>query len=135
MNQLEIDKLMAEWGISQATSWETYPYSPPWQALTFGCIDELRREVTASGSHYFSPDTMRYFKCRIDDTLYQQRFFIQSDLRPCDGGRERVYRVGWVVQHDEGRRLSVERGPFLPSLADARRSVKWLADTLKTQAK
>jgi hypothetical protein len=84
------------------------------------------REVTRSGSHYFSRDTMKWFKCRLYE-LVSDRFLIVSDMSP-DG---RIYRVAYATQPPApSSMISMERGPHLGSLDQARRFAKALVDHL-----
>lgn len=105
-----------EWLKEQAKSHDDYPYSHPWQALRFDNSDHMVRSVDRSGSHYFSRDTMRVFKCRLYE-LVSGRFLIVSDMAP-DG---RIYRVAYATQPPEpSSMISMERSSHMATLDQAR---------------
>lgn len=85
---------------------EHYPYSLPHNALQFDTVDSLSRAVSSSGSHFFCGDTLRWWKSKVYDDLYDGRFFVTSERGPDDN---RVYSVRWVYGGDDGLRLSVNR--------------------------
>lgn len=104
-----------KWIRAEVKGHEEYPYSHPHQALTFGNSDELIRAVTSSGSHFFSPDTMRWFRCRVYE-LVNGKFLLLSNMSP----EGRVYQVAYVTNPREGTRLTVERSPYFRTMSRAR---------------
>lgn len=48
----------------------------------FHDIDEIRQANRAAGGNWFSPDTMRWFRCRVHDAVYSGRFFVTSERNP-----------------------------------------------------
>lgn len=104
-----------DWLYSEANSHSVYAYSAPTRALVFGCSDELMRKVTASGSHYFTRDTRKIWGTRVYE-LTDRRFLIVSDKHH-DG---RTYRVAYATQPPGDVRMSIERGPRLATLSQAR---------------
>lgn len=114
------------WMAEQKQAHDQWPYSHPAQALTFSNSDQMIRAVTSSGSHYFTPETMRAFRCRVFE-LVSQRFLIVSDMGP-DG---RIYRVAYATQQPEpSSMISMERGPHLATLAQARAFARELIKAL-----
>lgn len=49
-------------------------------------LDDFRRANEAAGHHWFSPGAMRFFRTRLGDTVYGDRYFISSE-QPPDGVR------------------------------------------------
>jgi hypothetical protein len=85
---------------------EHYPYSLPTNALVFPTIGQLKRAVTDSGSHFFSPDAVRFWRSRVGATLYDGRFFITSEsTNPRHTAR--AYRVRWVNHYSDATCLMV----------------------------
>lgn len=82
---------------------EHYAYSLPTQAVEFGCTDELMRAVTASGSQMFTPESMRWWKSRVDGQLTAGRFLVTSDS--AFGLRQSSVR--WVYTTPESRQLQM----------------------------
>lgn len=104
-----------EWLAGQTEAHERYPYSHPSQAVRFDSVDQMVQHTGRSGSYYFSRDTMRVFKCRLYE-LVSNRFLIVSDMHP-DG---RIYRVAYATLPDPDAMISMERGPHLATLTQAR---------------
>lgn len=134
MNQDQLDllaALMTPEELERAI--KHYPYSLPDKAIRFMNEDDLVRQVTASGSHYFSQATMKAFGCKINE-LYGRRYLVTSDKHP-DG---RVYRVIYFYDHPttvpEGTVLKLQAeklGWFMGSgaLSKARNLAKLLSQT------
>lgn len=74
-----------------------YPYSLPDKALKFDSVEDLRRKVTRSGSHFFSPGAMRFFSSRVSGELFGGRFFVTSES---DGDNPRRYTVRYVYDYE-----------------------------------
>lgn len=72
---------------------------------TFTSTDQLMRAVSASGSHYFSEDALRFFNARLDSRLYGGRFMVESIRRDDE---PRAYRVLFVSDPGNGRMMAVE---------------------------
>ena len=77
------------------------------EPVNFRSIDAIRKAVTASGSHYFEPDTMRFFRSRLSSTVYGGRFFVTSEQDPSG---YRAYSVREVHRLTDGT-LSVRSAP------------------------
>jgi len=68
----------------------------------FEDIDALKRFVTRHGNpHYFSADTMRFFRSRVSESLYGGRFFVTSE-RDALGNYPRLYTVRFVRDNGDG---------------------------------
>jgi len=56
-------------------------------------INTIKDAMRATGSHWFDPDTMRFFKTRVSDKVYQGQggvYFVTSEEDPSE---ERAYSV------------------------------------------
>lgn len=107
--EIEAEKFMREYiGEYYDRIVEHYRYSLPDRALKFDSVDQLKRKVTASGSHFFDRAAMRFFDSRIIDQLWGQRFFVTSES---DGDNPRRYTVRYVYEH-EGRLTVEDLGGF-----------------------
>lgn len=49
---------------------------------TFKTIAGVKRANKASGHFWFEPDTMRFFRCRVETELFAGRFFVSSEQQP-----------------------------------------------------
>lgn len=67
--------------------------------LRFNSVDDIRRAIDATGSHWFSAATMRFFRTRLSTTVYGGRFFITSEQ---NWSGERAYSVREVYREDDG---------------------------------
>lgn len=63
------------------------------EARTFFTIQEIKDANKAAGQHWFSPDTMRFFRCRVSGPVIAN-LFVSSEQGP-----------GW----DEPRRYTIRR--------------------------
>lgn len=66
-------------------------------------IDEIRSANRAARQHWFSNDTMAFFRTRVHDTIYGGRFFVTSDTPDNDTPRRYTVRVA----HDDGHVVTV----------------------------
>lgn len=82
-----------------------WPETLPQNAECFTTLAQLKRQVTASGSHWFTAGTMDYWNSRIAPRLVGSRFFISSERM--DDRSPRLYKVRWVVGDEAGGRLSI----------------------------
>lgn len=57
----------------------------------FRTIKEIKQANRASGGHWFDPDTLRFFRSRIDSTVYGGRYFVSSEQY--DDSTPRLYTV------------------------------------------
>lgn len=71
----------------------------------FGTVQDVKDANAAAGRHFFSPDTMRFFKSRVGDTLYAGRMFVTSEKGP-DGRRAYTLRIA----ADDGECVTSEHG-------------------------
>lgn len=78
---------------------DRFGYTMPWSALAYTSVAALRADVNSSGSHFFSPGTMRYWKSRVAPSLIGSRFFITSEKMD---HYPRIYTVRWVTKTDYG---------------------------------
>lgn len=73
--------------------------------------DELRRLAKQCNSHYFAPETLRYFGSRIGGRVFANRYFITSEQDPYGNAWEgrRRYSVRSFSFHtatrDDGREI------------------------------
>lgn len=58
------------------------------KALTMA---DVKRNNKASGSHWFSPSTMRFFQCRVESELIRKMYFVTSEK--VGEGRPRLYSI------------------------------------------
>jgi hypothetical protein len=52
---------------------------------TLWTMNKIKEHMRAAGSHWFDPDTMRYFKCRLSGEVYQGPggiYFVSSEQGP-----------------------------------------------------
>jgi hypothetical protein len=81
----------------------------------FKDIAEVKAANKAAGSHFFSPNTMRFFNSIIESSLYKNQCFITSE-KPPHGPR--IYRVRKVKGNDGSIIDSI--GPWLKNIETAR---------------
>jgi hypothetical protein len=79
--------------------------------MKYDSFGSLRTAVTESGSHWFSPDTMRFFGTRFpaEPKLWGGRIFIASHEAP-DGSFDEtrtVWGVHYVSRSESGGRLQL----------------------------
>lgn len=65
--------------------------SKPDDAPIFSSMAEVRRRNQAAGLHWFSADSLRFFRSRVSRTLHGGRFFVSSEQNGYDG--ERLWSV------------------------------------------
>lgn len=101
---------------------------------------EIIETARATGSHFFDPDTMRFFGSRINAALYGGRFFVSSEQHrsmwgsPAWGGARRyTVRVARYVPGDDTLQIDTvgEFGEHATRAA-AHRAAQQLADTVTT---
>lgn len=94
----------------------------------FGSIYEGQRAIEATGSHFFSPETMRYWGSRILSHLYAGRIFVTSE-RGWDDTRRYTVRA---FTYDESGQLTIgsvsEPGEYT-NAADAKRAARAYSTT------
>lgn len=62
--------------------------------MAYYTIDDIKRINASKGKHFFSKDTMRFFKSRVSELVYQGMggiYFVTSEAEPLGG--ERRYTV------------------------------------------
>lgn len=76
--------------------------------LQFSGIDDIKRQFANNGSPYFTPETMRWWRSRVYETLYGPggRVFVTSE-RNTLGDYPRVYSVRLVNFDDDAGKYSV----------------------------
>lgn len=99
---------------------------------------ELRRHAGNTDTHWFDADTLRYFGCKLDGTVYGNRFFVSSE-KMYDGHRAysvREFRFFEDRRESDGRtilRFDIDTvGEFgeYPTLARARTAARKAAAAL-----
>jgi hypothetical protein len=78
--------------------------------MTFQSIEEIKQANKASGRHFFSPDTMRFFNSIVYDDVFPhhnlpQTFFITSEKM--NGMSARYYMVRCA--HPDGSMSSISK--------------------------
>lgn len=64
--------------------------------------DQLRTIADRYGSHYFTPNTLRYFSSRVHRTVYGERFFVTSEQY--DDESPRLYSIrSFTIDAQRGR--------------------------------
>lgn len=119
-----------------------YPTTLPESALVFSTVREIRQAVESSGSHFWDPQAVRWFRGKTDSRLYGGRFWVES-RRYVPGPYSddpntypREYMVAWVAPaHTPGGFLPVERLGTLPTLAAARTACTILAGAVERHLK
>lgn len=58
-------------------------------------VTQIKRHNEDIGHHFFSPDTLRFFKSKVYEDLHLGRYFITSEMNKyaTDGKREYTIRV------------------------------------------
>ena len=116
---------------------ERYPYTLPENAVRFSSLEELKRRIVESGSHYFDKDAIRFFRGRthtasVGFDLWSERFWVESRKHenPYSGINEpREYQVAWVSQY--GDDLSIEKLGSFDNLPAARKAAKMLSESVE----
>ena len=91
-------------------------------AVKYWSMDEIRGTMRAAGSHWFDPDTIRFFRCRISNKLYQGGggvFFVTSEKSPFG---PRAYSVRQFV-------LDGREGPEINTIGDFNSLTRSVAHT------
>ncbi len=89
---------------------------------TFLDMADVRAANKASGQHWFSRSTMRFFNSVVESPLYHGRYFITSERYMDDAAK--LYSVR-VVQDDAGIDTVGEFQAYI-SKADAREAIRAL---------
>lgn len=120
----QIDLIHATFDDFEAEAMIENRYSDsPLFARQYASMAHLVRDVTDSGSYYFSAKTMQAFKSRVLTGFYGGRFGIVSD-RYHDGSR--IYRVAYAYGADE-MQLAIQRSTAYSTAARARAAAEALA--------
>ena len=110
------DRLVNDEWTSYARTAEHFPYALPQNAMRFDNISDMRRRVISSGSHYFDPAAIRFFKGKTDGHLYGGRFWVESRGFE-DEGRE--YMIASAYLYGEGH-ITIEKLGSFDSMTAAR---------------
>lgn len=88
----------------------------------FSTMYEVIEANRASGHHWFSPSSMRFFGTRIESELIEGRWFVTSECQD-DATMPRMFTVREVT--DEGRTIETV-GEFMAyaTLADAQTAIR-----------
>lgn len=86
-------------------------------------INDIKAAVRATGSHWFDPDTMRFFGTRVSETVYQGSggvYFVTSE-KPPHGPRQCTVRRFNPDTADiaTGRRSTIRTGNHFRTLRSA----------------
>jgi hypothetical protein len=85
--------------------------------LRFRTIQDIINENKKAGMHWFSKDTMAFFKCKVYPEIYDGKYFITSEAkRDSDGYMDRRFSV----------REALEDGNI--------ETIKWYCFNKKTEA-
>jgi hypothetical protein len=93
-----------------------YPYSMPVEALAWRDVEELKAAVTSSGSNFFRPDTMKFWRSRVASDLTGVPgtlggiFFITSETNYDHTGR--VYSVRWTYRAPDDQTSMIQVSRF-----------------------
>ena len=63
-------------------------------------MTDVKRLNKASGHHFFSPETMRFFRSKVESRLIKERFFITSECAGDDHPRLFTIRVYDTKTHE-----------------------------------
>lgn len=74
--------------------------------MTFKTITEAKRANKAAGHYWFSPNTVRLFKSRVETPIIAGRYWVESTTTYNDVGRE--YKL---VRADDDGDISYVHGP------------------------
>ena len=97
----------------------------------FSTISQIKRLNESSGRHWFSPSSMRWFKCRVHDNVYGGCVFVTSEKNdmPYCAPQPRVYTVR-VAFEDASIQTYGSMGDYA-TRADAHADARWLAAGLR----
>lgn len=89
-------------------------------------MEDVKRKHTNAGGHFFDPETMRFFRSRIESTHADNGYFVTSEqFVPYDGDpHPREYRVRFF--HAEDPRDVESVGDWCESKSDAVRMIRAL---------
>ena len=86
----------------------------------YATLEQIKRANRAHGHHFFSPDTMRFFRSRIAPGVIGGRYFITSEQ--FDERSPRLYSIR--VANDDGSVDRVGDFQYYPSLQAARKAAR-----------
>lgn len=73
------------------------------QPAWFDSIASMKATMTSQGSHWFEPNTMRFFRSRVGEKLFGRRVFVTSEQHDDSSPRKYHLRlVEWSAQHGYG---------------------------------
>jgi len=110
---------------------ETFPLDLTHRVLArfgFDTVEQIKRRNADAGFFYFSPETMRFFRCRVSPIIFGGRFFITSEqYRAMSGDMEpRKYSIRFA--YTNGNIEHVSEFQAFRSLAQAKRAAKKAAE-------
>ena len=91
--------------------------------MTFSTIHQVRDLNKAKGFHWFSPDTLRFFRSHYGQTVYGGRYFVSSEQFSDDA--ERLYTIR-EVNLETGAIDTVGQFQAFTRASTARREARWL---------
>jgi len=103
------------------------------QLANLNAVFQVKRLNEQNGQHFFSPDAMRSFRCRVHDSLYGGCVFVTSEQeRPSrfNWNPVRVYTVR-VAMADGSIQTYGSMGDYA-TRADAHTDARWLGKQLKS---
>lgn len=70
------------------------PYKNPTHEGKYLSVSQIKRHNEDIGHHFFSPDTLRFFKSKVYEDLHLGQYFITSEMNKyaTDGKREYTIR-------------------------------------------
>lgn len=78
---------------------------------TYHDTRDIETAARLAGSHFFDPDTMRFFRSRVGERVYNGRFFVTSEQNDHGGIRSpepRRYTVRVVIPAGRGLRFDID---------------------------
>lgn len=111
-----------DWDIERWTADVQEP-SAPWNSEEFSSLAALKAAVTASGSPFFSKDTMRFFGSKLHGDIRGRRFFISSEHN--FDRTARLFTVRWFHKYPDAVQLSGSSLQFqqFETIEEARKAV------------
>jgi len=93
--------------------------------------DEIVAHNAEIGSNFFSPDTMRFFKCRVLSRVYAGRFFITSEKDGSPRGGWNGERRYTIRECRNGVIFNVSEFGEFPTITQAKSAAQRLCLSLR----
>ena len=103
----------------------------PTIAQDFNIIEQIIRANENSGRHFFSPDSMRFFNCRVHRDVYNGCVFVTSERNntPFCAPQPRVYTVR-IAMADGSIETYGSLGDYA-TRSQAHTEAQWLGNALR----